>query len=123
VVRAAAGALVLLFGLAVALPAGSQPESPPQLLRARGVLLEYDAAAESISVKESGRVRSYFLLAGQDAGETEVVIESAPARVSDLRPGAPIIVSWRPDDGDRTRRVVHKVEVPTIPKSYRDDLR
>ena len=51
------------------------------------------------------------------------MIESAPARVSDLVSGAPIIVFWQPDDSDRTRRVAHKVEVPTIPKSYRDDLR
>ena len=52
-----------------------------------------------------------------------MVIESAPSRVSDLVSGAPVIVSWRPDDEDPTRRAAHKIEVPMIPKSYRDDLR
>ena len=122
-VRAAAAvALVLLSGLVAAPLARSQTESAPRLMKARGVFLEYDGAAETISLKERGRVRSYALLAGDEDGETEVVIESAPSRVSDLVSGAPVIVSWWPDDEDRTRRVAHKIEVPTIPKSYRDDL-
>ncbi len=120
---AAAAALVLVCGLAAAAPAWSQAESTPRLMQARGVFLEHDAAAGSISIKERGQVRSYALLAGDESGETEVVIESALSRVSDLVSGAPVIVSWRPDDEDRTRRVAHKIEAPTIPKSYRDDFR
>ena len=120
---AAVAALVLLCGLAAAPPAQSQTESPPRLMRARGVLLEHDPAAGSISVEERGRAQTYTLLAGGEEGETKVVIESAPSRVTDLVSGAPVIVSWRPDDEDRTRRVAYEIEVPMIPKSYRDDLR
>ena len=119
----AAAVLVLLCGLTTAAPAGSQTESASRLARAQGVFLEHDRAAGVISLKERGQVRIYALLPGDESGETEVVIESAPARVSDLVSGAPIIVFWQPDDLDRTRRVAHKVEVPKIPKSYRDDLR
>jgi hypothetical protein len=113
----------LLCGLVAAAPARSQTEAEPRLIRAQGVFVEYDASLGIISLKERGRVRIYALLAGDENGETEVVIESAPSRVSDLVAGAPIIVLWRPDDEDSTRRVAHKVEVPTIPRSYRDDFR
>ena len=92
-------------------------------MRARGVFLEHDAAAGTVSIEERGQVRSYALLAGESSGETRVVIESAPSRVSDVVSGAPVIVSWRPDDDDRTLRVAHEIEVPMIPKSYRDDFR
>jgi hypothetical protein len=121
--EATAAALVLVCGLALAAPARSQTESEPRLMRAQGVFFEHEAARGIISLKERGQVRIYALLPGDESGETEVVIESAPARVSDLVSGAPVIVFWRPDDEDRTRRVAHKVEVPRIPKSYRDDFR
>jgi hypothetical protein len=92
-------------------------------MRARGVFVEHDAAAGTVSVEERGRVRSYALLAGDESGETQVVIESSPSRISDLVSGAPVVVSWRHDDEDRTRRIAHRIEVPMIPKSYRDDFR
>jgi len=119
----AAVVLVLLCGFTAAAPARSQTEAAPRLARTQGVFLEHDRAAGIISLKERGQVRIYALLSGDESGETEVVIESAPARVSDLVSGAPVIVYWSPDDSDRTRRVAHKVEAPTIPKSYRDGFR
>jgi hypothetical protein len=120
---AVAAALVLSCGLVAALPARAQSGSEPRLARARGVFVEYDAAAGTVSVKERGQVRTYALLPGDESGETRVVIESNPSRVSDLVSGSPVIVSWRPDAADPTRHVAHAIEVPVIPKSYRDGFR
>ena len=58
-----------------------------------------------------------------DQGETEVTIESESARVSDLEEGALVILAWRRHAEDRERRVAIRIEVPRIPKSFREDLR
>jgi len=110
---------------AFAAAASAQPAAAPpaRSLRSRGVYLDYDGSSGSIAVKERGQVRAYFLLPGGDAGETDVVVESAAARVTDLAPGSPVIVSWRPDPDDPSRRVAHAIEVPAIPRSYPDGLR
>jgi len=115
----------VLLASAFAAVAWAQPPAAraDRSLRSRGVFLSYDGAHGSVAVRERGQVREYFLLAGGDSGETEVVIESAAARAGDLAPGSPVIVSWRPDPDDASRRLVHAIEVPAIPRSHPADRR
>lgn len=119
----AAVAWALILALSITGTAFAQSEARPGSRKARGVFVEYDAAALTVAVRERGKLRVYALLGGGDRGETEVSIESESARVSDLEEGAPVIVSWRPDAENREGRVATRIEAPTIPKSFREDLR
>ena len=120
--RALAAALTALV-LGAGFAAVAEDEARPAARKARGVFVEYDSDAGTLSVRERGRLETYALLDPGAAAETEVSIESEPARVSDLEPGAPVIVTWRLDADDRERRVALRIEAPAIPKSFHEGLR
>ena len=116
-------AWLLILALSTTLPALAQSDALPGSRKARGVFVEYDAEALTITVRERGRPQLYALLGDGDPGETVVLIESESAHVSDLEEGAPVSVTWRPDAENRERRVATRIEAPKIPKSFREDLR
>lgn len=115
--------LALFLGMLAADVTYAQAE--PALLRARGVLVAYDAETLEVSVRERKVVRVYAVIPEGDDPEVEtrVSIEGSPARLGDLEAGAPIMVSWRHDPSDADRREAVRLEVPKIPRSYREDFR
>jgi hypothetical protein len=121
-ITAAVGWVLILVFLATG-TALAQSDARPGSRKARGIFVEYDPGAETVAVREHGKLRLYALLADGDRGETVVSIQSESARVSELEAGAPVIVSWHPDAENRERRVATRIEAPTIPKSFREDLR
>jgi len=125
-VRKVAAAAALCIGIVVAASAVAQREElAPGTLRAKGAFVAYDAEAQTVSVRERKVIRVYAVIPEGDdpEAETRVAIEGERARLGDLEAGAPIVVSWRKDPKDAARREAFRLEVPKIPRSYREDLR
>ena len=117
-VTAAIGAFALVAVAATL--AGAETTS--KTLRARGAFVAYEAEAKVVSIRERTVVRSYAVREeGTDA--TVVTIEGRSARLTDLEAGSPLLVSWQRDPSDSAGRVALALEVPKIPKSFREDLR
>ena len=116
--RIAAAAL-----LAIASAAAPARAEEAKSERSNGKLVSYDAAAQSIVVKEGGKEQSYQVKAeGSVLTRTTVTMNGKVAKFDDVKPGMIVIVYWKPDPADATKRNARKVDVPKIPKEFQDEI-
>jgi len=91
--------------------------------RATGKFVSYDAAAQSIAVKESGKEQAYEVKAeGSVLTRTTLTMNGKVAKWDDLKPGMIVIVYWKPDTADAEKRLARKVDVPKIPREFQADV-
>ena len=109
--------------LAIATAAAPARAEEAKSERSNGKLVSYDAAAQSIVVKEGGKEQSYQVKAeGSVLTRTTVTMNGKVAKFDDVKPGMIVIVYWKPDPADATRRNARKVDVPKIPKEFQDEI-
>jgi hypothetical protein len=53
---------------------------------------------------------------------TTVTMNGKVAKFDDVKPGMVVIVYWKPDPADATRRNARKMDVPKIPKELQEDV-
>jgi hypothetical protein len=116
----AALAVAALVVFAVALPARAG-ESKSE--RSDGKFVSYDAAAQSVVVKEKGTDQAYQVKAeGSVLTRTTLTMNGKVAKFDELKPGMIAIVYWKPDAADATKRLARKIDVPKIPKELMDEI-
>jgi hypothetical protein len=113
-------AVTALVALAVAAPVRAEEAKSE---RATGKLVSYDAAAQSIVVKESGKDLAYQVKAeGSVLTRTTLTMNGKVAKYDDLKPGMIVIVYWKPDAADAAKRLARKIDVPKIPRELLDEI-
>jgi hypothetical protein len=118
--RLCAVALAGFVALAVAAPVRAADAVKSE--RSDGKFVSYDAAAQSIVVKERGKEQPYQVKAeGSVLTRTTITMNGKVANFDDVKPGMIVIVYWKPDPADATRRNARKVDVPKIPKEFQED--
>ena len=118
--RLCAVALAGLVALAVAVPVRATDEVKSE--RSNGKFVSYDAAAQSIVVKEGGKEQPHQVKAeGSVLTRTTVTMNGKVASFDDVKPGMIMIVYWKPDPADAIKRNARKVDVPKIPKELQED--
>jgi hypothetical protein len=118
--RFVAFAVAALVAFAVAAPVRAE-ESKSE--RSNGKFVSYDAAAQSVVVKENGKDQAYQVKAeGSVLTRTTLTMNGKVAKFDDLRPGMIAIVYWKPDAADATKRLARKIDVPKIPKEFMDEI-
>lgn len=118
--RALATAVLLACGVLGASWVDATAGEPSRV--ARGVFVDYDRDSGNVTVRERGVQRTY-VLRDDDEARTRVIIEGNEVGPERLEAGSPIVISWRPDPVDASRRQALELEVPKIPKSFREELR
>jgi len=114
-------AVAVLIAFAFAAPSRAADEVKSE--RSNGKFVSYDAAAQAIVVKESGKEQPYQVKAeGSVLTRTTVTMNGKVARFDDVKPGMIVIVYWKPDPADATKRNARKVDVPKIPKEFQDEI-
>ena len=112
-------AALVAFGFAAPTHAANEVKSE----RSNGKLVSYDAAAQTIVVKEGGKEQPYQVKAeGSVLTRTTVTMNGKVAKFDDVKPGMVVIVYWKPDPADATRRNARKMDVPKIPKELQEDV-
>lgn len=112
---------LVLIALLAAGSASAEPRGETR--QTNGKLVAYDAAAQTITVKEKGREQVYEVKAeGSVLTRTTVTMNASPAKMADLQPGMIVIVYWKPDAADADRRVARKIDVPRIPREFQEDV-
>ena len=119
--RGARFAMIAVAAL-IALAAPVRAADPVKSERSNGKLVSYDAAAQAIVVKEGGKEQPYQVKAeGSVLTRTTVTMNGKVANFEDVKPGMIVIVYWKPDPADATKRNARKVDVPKIPKEFQED--
>jgi hypothetical protein len=114
-------AVVGLIALAFVAPVRAADEVKSE--RANGKLVSYDASAQTIVVKEGGKEQPYQVKAeGSVLTRTTVTMNGKVAKFDDVKPGMVVIVYWKPDPADATRRNARKMDVPKIPKEFQQEV-
>ena len=114
-------AVVGLIALAFVAPVRAADEVKSE--RANGKLVSYDASAQTIVVKEGGKEQPYQVKAeGSVLTRTTVTMNGKVAKFDDVKPGMVVIVYWKPDPADATRRNARKMDVPKIPKEFQEEV-
>jgi hypothetical protein len=91
--------------------------------RSNGKLVAADAAAKTIVVSEKGKELTYSVTPeGSVLTRTTVTLNGKASPFSALAPGMPVIVYWKPDTADATKRYARKIDVPRIPPEFQDDV-
>jgi hypothetical protein len=109
--------------LAIAVTAAPVRAEDAKSERSNGKLVSYDAAAQTIVVKEGGKEQTYQVKAeGSVLTRTTVTMNGKVAKFDDVKPGMIVIVYWKPDPSDATKRNARKVDVPKIPKEFQDEI-
>jgi hypothetical protein len=91
--------------------------------RSSGKLVSYDAATETIVMKEKGKDQAYAVEPeGSVLTRTTVTMNAKPAKFDELRPGMIMIVYWKPDPADAGKRFARKIDVPKIPREFQEDV-
>ena len=109
--------------LAIAVAAAPVRAEEAKSERSNGKLVSYDAAAQTIVVKEGGKEQTYQVKAeGSVLTRTTVTMNGKVAKFDDVKPGMIVIVYWKPDPSDATKRNARKVDVPKIPKEFQDEI-
>lgn len=116
-------AVALALVLAVAVTSAAQAEPTGKTLKAQGKLVAYDAEAQTITLSEKGTDRTYQVKAeGSVLTKTTVTMNARPAKLTDLPPGAPLIVYWKADSEDKKARFARKIDAPKIPEELLEDF-
>jgi len=119
--RLCAGALAVLVALAGAMPVRAADEGKSE--RSNGKFVSYDAARQSIAIKEAGREQTYQVKAeGSVLTRTTLTMNGKVAKFEDLKPGMIVIVYWKPDTADANKRNARKVDAPKVPKEFQEDV-
>ena len=119
--RGAQIAMIVVAAL-IAFVAPTRAADQVKSARANGKFVSYDAAAQSIVVKEGGKEQPYQVkAAGSVLTRTTVTMNGKVANFDDVKPGMSVIVYWKPDPADATKRNARKVDVPKIPKELQED--
>jgi len=119
-VRFVAFAAAVLVAFAIASPVRAEETKSE---RSNGKFVSYDAAAQSIVVKEGGKDQAYQVKAeGSVLTRTTLTMNGRVARFDDLKPGMIAIVYWKPDAADAAKRLARKIDVPKIPKEFMDEI-
>ncbi len=114
-------ALAGFVALAVAAPVRAADEVKSE--RSNGKFVSYDAAAQSIAIKEGGKEQTYQVKAeGSVLTRTTFTMNGKVANFEDLKPGMIVIVYWKPDTADATKRNARKVDAPKVPKEFQEDV-
>ncbi len=122
--RALAGlvAVALALVVAAAVTTSAQAEPTGKTNKSQGKLVAYDAEAQTITVKEKGKERTYQVKAeGSVLTRTTVTMNARPAKLPDLPPGAPVIVYWKADSVDKKARFARKIDAPKIPEELLEE--
>ena len=91
--------------------------------RATGRLVSADAGAKTVVVKENGKEQTYGVTPeGSVLTRTTVTMNGKAAPFSELKPGMIVIVYWKPDEADPSKRYARKIDVPKIPKEFQEDV-
>jgi hypothetical protein len=113
-------AVAVFVALAVAAPLRAEETKSE---RADTKFVSYDAAAQSIVVKEKGKDQTYQVKAeGSVLTRTTLTMNGKVSKFDDLKPGMIAIVYWKPDATDATKRLARKIDVPKIPKDLLDEI-
>lgn len=117
------GALAAFFGAALLLAAPLVQAAEIKTERTNGRLVSADAAAKTIVVKEKGKEQSYAVTPeGSVLTRTTVTMNGKAARFAELKPGMLVIVYWKPDATDASKRYARKIDVPRIPREFQEDV-
>jgi hypothetical protein len=113
-------AVAVFVALAVAAPLRAEETKSE---RSDTKFVSYDAAAQSIVVKEKGKDQTYQVKAeGSVLTRTTLTMNGKVSKFDDLKPGMIAIVYWKPDATDATKRLARKIDVPKIPKDLLDEI-
>jgi type IV pilus biogenesis protein CpaD/CtpE len=121
--RRSAGLLAVMAVGLMAVAAAPVLAAESKSERATGKLVSYDAAAQAIVVKEGGKDSTYQVKAeGSVLTRTTLTMNGKVAKYDDLKPGMIVIVYWKPDAADATKRLARKIDVPKIPRELLDEM-
>jgi len=110
----------LLLAFAVAAPVRAEEAKSE---RATGKVVSYDAAAQSVVMKEGGKDQAYQVKAeGTVLTRTTLTMNGKVAKFDELKPGMLAIVYWKPDPSDAAKRAARKIDVPKIPREFLDEI-
>ncbi len=110
-----AAAVALLFALAAPSAAG-----PDKLEHSKGRVHAVNADASLLTIMEGDATRTYRIQSGDRA--TRITRDGHMIKASDLAPGAPVFVYWRPAAEKSEQRVAVKVDALLIPEGATRDL-
>lgn len=119
---------VIGIGIAVAVLSAFAAAAPTRAAemkseRADTRFVSYDAAAQSIVVKEKGKEQTYQVKAeGSVLTRTTLTMNGKVAKFDELKPGMVTIVYWKPDPADASKRAARKIDVPNVPREFLDEL-
>ena len=120
-------ALVAVAALAVVLsafgagPAYAQKKAKPK--QVQGQYLSFDAATNTIKVKEKGKERTYTVKPeGSILTRTAVKINGHGAKITELPPNSRIILYWMPDEKDPKQRFARTIDAPNIPEDLQEEF-
>ena len=117
----ALAALVAVVALLGATVASQAAETKTE--RTNGRLVSADASAKTIVVKEKGKEQTYGVTPeGTVLTRTTVTMNGKAAPFTELKPGMIVIVYWKPDAADSSKRYARKIDVPKIPKEFQEDV-
>lgn len=109
---------VLLAGAPTAAFAQAQAKTE----RSNGKLVKYEKEAGTITVKEKGKDLVFHVTAeGSVLTRTTVTMNAKPAKLDDLKPGAPVVVYWKKNAQDATRRDARKIDMPKLPPELEEN--
>jgi hypothetical protein len=117
--RIAAAIVAVALAAAPAAHAGESVKTE----RSSGKLVSYDAATQTLVMKEKGKDQAYAVKPeGSVLTRTTVTMNAKPAKFDELRPGMIMIVYWKPDPADASKRFARKIDVPKIPREFQEDV-
>lgn len=83
----------------------------------------FDPATNTITVKK-GRTEEVFNVKpeGSVLTRSTVKINGMGAKMTDLPPGAPVIVYWIPDENDKQQKFARSIDAPSIPEDLLEEF-
>jgi len=123
--RRGAGFIILGLACLVAFAFGAPARASDEVKseRSNGKFVSFDGTAQTIVVKEGGKEQPYQVKAeGSVLTRTTVTMNGKVAKFDDVKPGMVVIVYWKPDPADATKRNARKVDVPKIPKEFQEEV-
>jgi len=111
---------LLSLGVAFALPAPAEEKAKTE--RSSGRIVKYDAKASTVTLKDKGKeILFHVTQEGSVLTRTTVTLNARPAKLDDIKAGAPAFIYWRPNASDPTRKDARKIDLPNVPKELQED--